>query len=182
MDYVLREIEPGRPGPELPIRNPLAEVRWLAFLRGDAYVNPFHDLLHALSRKEAILSRAAQAGSRVVRFLPDRLLIIAPDDSETELRFADVLDLRLHYARAPESDPRFRLWSVYYLKVTAKTETRDYRFNLTIPYGRYRRLLDDLYDHRVPFREFTDGLRTFKLKTPGYGRIQQLKKQYGIRW
>lgn len=181
MDWTLPEIDLSAAFRPVVVRNPLLEVRWLAFLRGDAYVNPFHDLLHALSRSSTPATGAVPGHLRHVRFLPERLEIIGPDGAVVKLVYRELRELRLdyhgffHYGPSPGGGSSF-------VELTAETEEKVYRLKLRIRGPEYRRLLNQLYDLRIPFREYYYGLRTFKLQQLDYAQIQQFKQEYGIPW
>ena len=182
MDWTLPEIDPNFAFRPVVVRNPLLEVRWLAFLRGDAYVNPFHDLLHALSRSPAGAVEAVPDHLRRVRFLPERLEIIGPDGNTLALVYEELLDLRLNYnGFFSEQGVGYGNYASF-LECTAETEEKVYSLKLKISATDHRRMLTQLYDRRIPFREYHNGLRTFKLRHLSYAEIQQVKKEYGIRW
>ena len=182
MNWTLPEIDPSFAFRPVVVRNPLLEVRWLAFLRGDAYVNPLHDLLHALSRSPAATVDAGADHLRQVRFLPERLEIIGPDGKTVALTYQKLLDLRLNYNGFFSNQGAGAGSYASFLEFTAETEEKVYSFNLKISGTDFRRMLAQLYDRRIPFRECHNGLRTFKLRHLSYAQIQQVKKEYGIRW
>ena len=95
MAYVFTEYIPG----ELdlfPDRNPLTEVRWWGFLTGDAYANPFHDLLYAVSRS-ATAGPGAAVGKRTAEFTADRLILTGGDGTTVTYLYAELELLKLNH-------------------------------------------------------------------------------------
>ncbi len=167
-----------------PARNPFLEVRWWAFLRGDAYVNPFHDLLYALSRRSQPSLSGGGRKLRSVTFLADRLRIGSPRGQTEEITYADAFDVSLFYHGlydGMESGQPHRMG--YYLTLKVKMAQRDVRIHVKASQGNYLRLLDFLYEQRVQFREFMDGSRSFRANSHiPYRQVQEIKKKYGVRW
>ena len=184
MEWHFREVEP-RPVEALEIRNPLREVRWWAFLRGDAYVNPFHDLLYALSRssrKRGATERRFHTKLRSVRFHEDRLDIEWPSGRRHELPYAELSEFDLRYRDLYAEYPAATVGPYTPLTLQAQAEGDPYKLHLYVARTTYLKLLNYLYEHRVPFREFYNGTRTFKMQGLSYEEVQKVKATYGVRW
>ncbi|WP_104417749.1 hypothetical protein [Neolewinella xylanilytica] len=167
-----------------PARNAFWEVRWWAFLRGDAYVNPFHDLLYAFSRKTSQNLVNRSRPMRKVTFTPDRLCIrsIAGDTREFPYRELSVFELRWNQV-FPAGPDSYSSAPGNYLLLVARSEGEEFRIPVACTGTSLSRLLRELYDQRVPLREFVNGMRSFRLATDiPYQRIQALKETYGISW
>ncbi|MGB3799497.1 MAG: hypothetical protein WA952_06745 [Lewinella sp.] len=184
MDHTFHELNWDNPFGRGPVRYPLFEVRWWPFLRGDAYVNPFHDLLYALSRTPLTTQRPGKLPKGSVRFTADSLIVQAGREEATVYRYDQLLAFKLDYQvllNGPQRD--YASNSVSYFTCYVRTEEMDHRTQLVVSQSGYLRFLEDLYRLRVPFREFTNGIRSFKTSTNvPYRRIQELKKKYGIQW
>jgi hypothetical protein len=100
--------------------------------------------------------------------------------------YADLEDLKLNFAFDFTQPGRDYLAGPTYLRLLVLTFTagdRQRMFRLQCSETKFRKLIARLYNHRVRFREFHQGVRSFKLATNiPYRRVQQLKKEYGIEW
>ena len=170
--------------PLAPVRNPWTEVRWWGFLIGDAYVNPFHDLLHALSR-DARPSVARPRGKlRTVSFQADQLLIEHPGGQEERFRYDEQSQLKLFYRPfvLPNGTPAGKT-AGYFLTLEYDDSGKVRSIHLRIGYRVYLSLLDFLYKNRVIFREYVDGSRSYRGETNvPYRKVQEIKQKHGVPW
>ncbi len=183
---VFQEIPASRLALALPVRNPLAEVRWLAFLRGDAYVNLFQDLLYALARSHGPHRHPEVAARPRVGFTESGITVERPAGEPVHYPYEEVRSFRLDYTTLLQEQAVFRdgTQAGFFARLRLPAgvpQLWDYR--LAMSRGRFLQLVDFLYARRVAFREFHGGTRSFRLKTNvGYRRVQELKEQYGIEW
>lgn len=166
----------------LPDRNPLGEVRWWGFLRGDAYANPFHDLLYAVSRRAGGGGSNTEPAKRSATFTATALTLTAADGTSATLPYAELDTLKLNYT-GYLSDGGFQVGAYYTRLEYRPVAGRLQHLNLRMSQPQCRLLIGFLYDHRVSFREYVDGQRSYRLGTNiSYDRIQELKAKYGIEW
>ncbi|WP_157974548.1 hypothetical protein [Lewinella sp. IMCC34183] len=171
---------------DLPERSPLLEVRLLGFLRGDAYVNPLHDLLYALSRT-SLPHVPGYRGGRIGTVTFDARGITVQEGKEPAPLFAydTLVQLHLDYQTLPGPGSPYARNRVnpYYLHLYLSEPERVLEFDVAASRKSVTRLLQFLYDHRVRFREFRDGLRSYLLETDiRYQQVQELKARYGLDW
>ncbi|WP_116108757.1 hypothetical protein [Lewinella sp. IMCC34191] len=184
MDHSFPQIDRANLFRSVPVRNPLLEVRWWAFLRGDAYVNPFHDLLYALSRQSLTGESLGGGSHKRIRFTEDKIVLDTDRKAKTVIAYADLLTFQLDYQTLVPGGPEaYSSNQSRYVTCYFRSEEKYHRVHFAVRQQAYVRLLDDLYRHRVVFRELVNGIRSFKTATYlPYRRIQELKKEFGIEW
>ena len=170
--------------PLAPVRNPWQEVRWWGFLIGDAYVNPFHDLLHALSRDARPSVARGRGKLRTVTFGEEQFIIRDAKGREEPYRYAELFNLKLFYHELHHQQPLAgRLSFGFFLTLEWDDSAKVRSIHLRIGYGQYRSLLDFLYRHHVVFREYLSGLRSYRAETNiPYGKVQEIKREHGVPW
>ena len=184
MQHTFPEIDITRQFPAAPERYPLLEVRWWGFLRGDAYVNPFHDLLHALSRTThpAVARRGGK--TRSVSFEQQQLVVHSPGGRKERIPYHTLAELKLFYQQMMAgAGSAGRYMAGYYLTLELK-EASGYRsIHLGVGYSQYLDLLTFLYGHRVIFREYMNGLRSYLADNHvPYRKVQEIKQKHGVPW
>ena len=164
-----------------PVRNPLGEVRWWRYLGGRAYVNPFHDLLYAMSRNPRPTPARTLSG-RQVTFAEQTLSVSPSSEYSRTYKYTELILLKLNYTCF--KDPRTGSASVYnFLRLEYATDSSHDTVDLSIPEYQCKRLFKILYAQRVRFQEYYMGSRSFLLNTDiPYKRVQELKAEYGIDW
>ena len=182
----LKEYHRGQPSDLGPSRNPLAEVRWLAFLRGDAYANPFHDLVYAFSRstapKKEAVAVAAATGRRELYFGTCDLTLKDESGSTRTFSYEDVGHLKLHYQPDYYTHYESPLLDTAVL-VTFFADGKRVELRSRVARVEFIRLCKMLLEQRVPFREFHSHHRSFLLRTDhSYREVQEIKERYGIDW
>jgi hypothetical protein len=167
-----------------PPRNPLKEIRVGAFLRGDAYVNPFHDLLSAFSRSGP--KRPAPPPKPFLRrvvFEEDGIRNI--EETKTDFTpYAEVDQLRLYFQGIFTELEFAGGQYITSLRVGyGGPDTPRRELEVKSSSQRARALCKFLLDRKVSFKEFYNGSRSFLLDTNlNYRRIQRIKREYGIEW
>lgn len=183
---VFQEIPASRSAVALPVRNPLAEVRWLAFLRGDAYVNLFQDLLYAVARPHGRQPPPEAPARLRVEFTETGITVTQPEGEPVHHPYEEVPSFRLDYTTLAQeqlvfpgdAQPGFHA----ILRLSSGVLPR-WEYQLAMSRRQFLRVVDFLYARRVTFREFYGGTRSFRLVTNiSYKRVQELKARYGIEW
>ena len=184
MERTFPEINVQDHFPAAPVRTPWTEVRWWGFLVGDAYVNPFHDLLHALSRDARPSVARGRGKLRSVTFAEDQFILRHPDGREERYRYVELFATKLIYQELHQHQPLTgRLSFGFFLTLEWDHSGKVHSIHLRIGYGQYRSLLDFLYHHRVVFREYLNGQRSYRAETNiPYGKVQEIKRKHGVPW
>ncbi|WP_116127259.1 hypothetical protein [Lewinella sp. IMCC34183] len=185
-ELVFTEFDASRMVHFAPVRNPLLEVRLFGFLRGDAYVNPFHDLLYALSRSSRPEKTAEQEpGLRRVQFADTGLSVSFPNATERTYPYASLQTLILSYAPTFTGEPaQFGFqYGTYLMQLTFTAGDESFGLPLKTSRVRFVELLDFLYARRVKFREFTHDMRSFRMDVNlSYRQVQEFKAKYDVEW
>lgn len=165
-----------------PVRNPLAEVRWWGFLTGDAYANPFHDLLYAFSRSAAPAEKGPDKKlGRSVSFSDDGLTVTDTDQRQRTHKYASLTYLKLDHTDTIEGSLTQQM--AYFTRLKFGTLQGKQRIELRMSERSMLALCDRLLRLGVPFKEYLNGMRSFRQKVNyTYDEIQLLKRDHGIEW
>ena len=135
-----------------------------------------------MSRSTGGGSSGAGSRKRSATFTATALTLTAPDATTTTFPYAQLDTLKLNYT-GYLGDGGFQVGAYYTRLEYRPVAGRLQRLNLRMSQPQCRLLIGFLYDHRVSFREYVDGQRSYRLDTNiSYDRIQELKEKYGIRW
>ena len=163
-------------------RNPLAEVRWWGFLAGDAYANPFHDLLYVFSRSDAPAEKAPTVRSaRTVTFSASALTVTGTDDRRRTYDYSSLAYLKIDYTCMSQGSMSEGMY--FFTRLEFGTLEGKKRIELKMTGRGMLAICNLLLHNQVAFKEYYNGMRSFLQETNfSYDEIQVLKRKHGIEW
>ncbi|MTB50565.1 hypothetical protein [Lewinella sp. W8] len=156
-------------------------LRWRAFLEASPYANPLQDLIGRWTDRMDKTTPSQKQYKHIgqLDFTDSQLIIMDRSGGKPLRRFGygEMRDLKIYAVLDgwPAAGPRQSTILFTY-------GGREFKYGFQYHQRSLKTVCEHLLEYGVPFKEFLQGSRVHLGQSLSYQEIQEVKKQYGVKW